>query len=209
MPRSQEAATQTTDPDLLLKALLHESDHVQGAIARMNSTIHTLFGLTLPGVLALALYSASNESTHLPIDVLGIAISGIVTIALLYSNGLWIELFKYAHYKYAVLHPRISEVVGCREEPNFAQHLARTTESITWLPTIVFQLMTLTLVGTFSIAIIFTEAPPERKAWLIAGSASLTLVASASGLLTAYLGRRITDQIGRSSPIEAAQSPKD
>lgn len=181
-----------------LKVLLHESDHVQGAISRLVSTLNALFGVVLPAAFGVVLFSAGRGDQHFSPDVLGFALIGIVSLALIYSSSLWVEALKYIRYKYTQLHPRMYRLIGRSEEPNFVQYLASTTEGYAWLPSVLFQGVVISFGWALSFLMIEFEAPSPWRNLLLLGAGLLTTAAAISAVGVWLFGRRVMGQIAES-----------
>ncbi|MCH9648647.1 MAG: hypothetical protein K0U98_10435 [Deltaproteobacteria bacterium] len=195
MPESEAVPAAET----ALKVLLQENEHVQSAISRNTTAIHTLFGIVLPAVFGVAAFSASKGSTYLPADIAGFVLAGAVSAAWIYNCGLWVEVLKYLRYKYLVLQPRLYALGNLEGQKNFLQYLATTTEPISWLPSFLFQGVTFTLAGALSVLAI-RSAEGARTGGLLLGAATFLALGFGVGVWMWSYALRVNRQIADSSP---------
>lgn len=207
--------TSKEQAELALKVLLQECEHVQDAIARLVSTLNGSFGIVLPAVFGVVLFSASQGDLHLPMDVVGFALIGMVSVTFLYSSSLSVEALKYMRYKYSQLHPRLYRIAERSAEHNFVQFLATTTEKYAWGPTLIFQVVVFAFAGALSFFLIYLAPQSSthlalqsstRNALQI-GSGLLALSALASAIWVWLFGMRVMKQIADSvDSVEAVEA---
>jgi hypothetical protein len=140
-----------------IEVLLHESDHVQQAIGRAVGTIYALFGVVLPAVFGAILVVVSKESPLITNAYIGLILSSIVSLAIIYANSLWAESIEFMHYKYVQLHPRIYQAISKSNWENFMQFMKRTRKKESWIPALLFQSTVLFLTFAYSNILVLTD----------------------------------------------------
>jgi len=187
--------------DLSVRVLLHESESVQDAISRAIGGVNAIFGIVVPAAFGVLLFTSDKEFSFLSPELRSVALSGIVSLAVLSASALWVEALQYLRYKYLVLLPRLYDLGGISGE-NFLQYQARTRPREALVPTILFQVLVFVLGGGLSIAGVFLgTSGPTRDATLYIGLALAPLALAFVGSVATWnLGVRITREIRESSP---------
>lgn len=140
-----------------IEVLLHESDHVQQAIGRATGTIYALFGVVLPAVFGAILVATSKDNLVIGNAYIGLVLSSIVTLAIIYANSLWTEAFEFMHYKYGQLYPRIYQAISKNDWENFMQFMKRTRGKESWIPAILFQSTVMFLTFVYTIILVLSD----------------------------------------------------
>ena len=192
------------DKDLELKVLLHESEHVQQSIGRFLGGITAAFGVGVPALIGVVLFVFEGKPGTESSEVVGIGITALVTIIVLFSNAMWIEALHSLRYKYAVLHPRLYKAIGQEGWENFGQSLSKHRRQTDWLPTLLFHA---TLYGVaLSFAIFTTRSvdtlSDDAGCLLILGSAGLVSVAIISTGYVFWVSARVRNDLMASRPSE-------
>lgn len=190
-----------TDDSMALQVALQESEHVQGEISKAIGGMYTAFGVVIPAVFGVILFSASQNAVHLPIEFLSLALAGIFSLAILYSSSLWMEAIQGFRYKYLVLLPRVYRLAGKDSEENFLQYQARTRSLLTWLPAVLFQVLAFVLVFFVSVAGVVrgSEVSEKSPALLVAAIAVSLGIAAMGALCTQVIGRKVTKELQQSA----------
>lgn len=162
-----------------IDVLLQENDHAQQAIGRAIGTIYAIFGVVLPAVFGAILVVTSKGDCFLSKAFIGLILTSIVSLAILYANSLWVESFEYMHYKYGQLYPRIYLAICKNDWENFMQFMRRTRKKESWIPAILFQstVIFLTFIYAFILVISDKPCPLMTKFIILAISIGLLLVA--------------------------------
>jgi hypothetical protein len=140
MAEGTRVAVRTHDP-VLVDAIIHESEQVQSGIDRAQNGIYTSFGVVLPAVFGLFLFFAGDkrpEDTDIPPNIAALLFVMAVSLGGMWSQNLWMELFRYTRYKHAVLLPRLYQATGQSSRTNFLQTVPRT--ALMQLPVNLFNL---------------------------------------------------------------------
>ena len=112
-----------TDPEL--EVLMHESSQLHESIERLSNRVLGLFGVVLPGTLALfGLLAGASDRAPDP-AVASVALVSVVAIVAVYAVSIWGEVLTYIEYKYAVLYPDMY-LKGGRDKANMLQEMARS-----------------------------------------------------------------------------------
>ena len=189
-----------SDESAALKMALQESDHIQGEISRAIGGMYTAFGVVIPAIFGIILFSAGREGGYLPIEFMSLALAGVFSLTILYSASLWMEAIQAFRYKYLVLLPRAYRLLNQSDEENYLQYQARTRSDVTWLPSLLFQGLAFVLVSIVSIVGVLegAEASGRNPNVLIGVVAISLLIAFGGALCTLVLGRRVTLELRRS-----------
>jgi membrane protein YdbS with pleckstrin-like domain len=117
-----------TDPEL--EVLMHESSQLHESIERLSGRVLGLFGVVLPGTLALfGLLAGASDQAPDP-AVASVALVGVVAIVIVYATSIWGEVLTYIEYKYSVLYPDLYLKAG-RDKANLLQEMARRPSRLT------------------------------------------------------------------------------
>jgi len=130
-PQSLNAAAPTKEYD----SLALELDMIEGGIQRAQSALYTLFGVVLPAVISVFVFTAKEQSS-VSHEHLATIFVVIVTLSTVWANCVWIELFAYARFKYVVLMPELYRVSGRADAKNM-QQFSGSRSLREWMPTIV------------------------------------------------------------------------
>lgn len=167
-------------------SLMKELDLVEGGIQRARTAIYTSFGVVLPAVLSIFVF-VLKDATGIDQQQLVTIFVAVVCISAIWVNDLWIELLRYAHYKYASLMPRILRVAGRTGEPTMQEfHGPRSLR--TWLPALVFN------VAIFAFLLI-AQAAVVRRPELHAACALFLLLAVIAFAAVMFEVRRIENDL--------------
>lgn len=135
--------------EIRLEVLMHESQQVHDTLSRTLAVANALFGAVLPVAVGFLLYTAGKEDTALPLDVLAVGLAAVVSLTAIFNAGLWVEISRYVHYKYAKLYPELYKLAGLDGE-NFGQYLARQQQRYPSLATAIFHF----IMFSFSVVIV-------------------------------------------------------
>jgi len=156
-----------------LNVLLHESDQVAERVSKIAGVVYTLYGVILPIISGAVLLAASNDEKRIPLELLAVALAGVVSLSIMYSSSLSIEVLHLVHYKSVELYPRIYSLVGRASWTNYVHFVCtkqREMKTMSLLPTLLFMITTFLVTGVISVFLIIagTDQSPELRFGLIA-----------------------------------------
>lgn len=109
----------------LVEAIVHESEQVQSGIERTQNGIFTSFGVVLPAILGVFLFVGEGNNVRIPPPLVAAILIVVVSLGGLWSQYLWMELFRYTRYKHVHLLPRLYAATGQSDHPNMMQLYGR------------------------------------------------------------------------------------
>jgi hypothetical protein len=154
------------DPEL--EVLMHESSQLHQSIERISGRVLGLFGVVLPGTIALfgLLVSASDRVPDPA--VASVALVGVVALVTVYAASLWGELLTYIEYKYAVLYPALYLKAG-RDQANLLQEMARRPNPLTFVASAIFIVLFFGVtLGMATLGIYSSEEPGKLPYFAVA-----------------------------------------
>lgn len=136
----------------LFEALKHEDAQINGRMQEIYKSLYAILGVALPGAVAVFVFLA-REHDSVQNEVIAFAFITVFTLASLWANNLWMELFPFIRYKYLVLQPQLFEATGQGNRANLVTFVS-PRPFISWVPTLLFSLLTLlTLAGVWLLLI--------------------------------------------------------
>jgi hypothetical protein len=184
-----------------LRVLLHESEQVSSLIERAQGTVNTLFGLVLPAAGAFLLFAPEVTETSVPLPLLAVFFVAIVTLALVFNAGLWLEVTRYTRYKYLVLFPKLYEVAGLAGKESLGHFLAAEHLKQRDYLGLLFQAIALGASVGLSAWIVVSTTQDQATRLALLGS--IALLAGCAAGASLYLG----SQVRKTFEAIAAQRP--
>ncbi len=74
-----------TEETPVLSVLLHESEQVGERVSKIAGVVYTLYCVILPAILGVVLFTANNDEKSLSLELLGIAVAGVVSLSIMYA----------------------------------------------------------------------------------------------------------------------------
>ena len=137
-------------------SLTKELDLVEGGIQRAQSAIYTSFGVVLPAVLSIFSFVA-KDTTGINQERLVTIFVAVVCISAIWVNNLWIELLRYARYKYVSLMPRLLRAAGRAGEETM-QEFSGSRSVRAWLPAVLLNFAILAFLLIAEMGVVRTAA---------------------------------------------------
>jgi hypothetical protein len=110
----------------LVEAIIHESEQVQSGIERTQNGIYTSFGVILPAIFALfVLGNGEDKKSVFHPSLIATILIVAVSLGGMWSQYLWVELFRYTLFKHRVLLPRLYEATGQSGRKNLLETYGR------------------------------------------------------------------------------------
>ncbi len=100
------------EPSKLVDAIIHESEQVQSGIERTQNGIYTSFGVILPAILGIFLLAGDGEQSGFAPPLVAAILIVAVALGGMWSQYLWVELFRYTRFKHRHLLPRLYAATG-------------------------------------------------------------------------------------------------
>jgi hypothetical protein len=175
MSDERKVSPNGSDP-ALVDAIIHESEQVQSGIERAQNGIYTSFGVVLPAVFGLFLFFTGDKRPQgIPAELVALLFIMAISLGALWSQNLWMELFRYTNYKHTVLLPRLYEATNQNGRTNFLQTTPRS--ALMALPVNLFNVGVLVaLIGAHA-AFVGLKAPYSLISAGFIGSAVLSTFA--------------------------------
>ena len=190
----------TDSDEFKLKVLLHESEQLDGTIARTVTTANTLFGVVLPIVLGFLVYTANATDVRIPVDMLAFSLAAIVSLVSIYNAGLWVVITGFLRYKYLILYPRLYELGAMIGYENSGQFLAREHKVRGLWPMGAFHLLAAVFTALLSIGGIVRYATGATRVLLLLVAGGFMATAAAVSLWSARVIESTFSEIATSYP---------
>ncbi|MFL6234334.1 MAG: hypothetical protein ACJ76N_14470 [Thermoanaerobaculia bacterium] len=130
--------------DVLLEALKHEDNQVNGRMQELLKSLYAILGTVLPGAVAVFTFVA-KEQGKLKVEEIAFAFIAVVSLSSLWTNSLWMDLFPFLRYKYLVLQPEILKASGQKKRKSLLSFLS-PRPFVRWIPTLLFNALSIFLV---------------------------------------------------------------
>lgn len=126
------------DPETV-KAIKHEIDEAQAGIARTYDAIYKSYGVILPIVTAILAFAAKDLQIHdARTPIAGTVFVIVVCLSGLWSQVMWMDLLRYARFKYVVLMPRFYRATNQPEARSYMDWTSGVSVRF-WIPIHLFQ----------------------------------------------------------------------
>lgn len=171
--------------NIVFEALKHEDALVNGRMQELYKALYAILGAVLPGTVAIFTFLAKEQNSSLKIEVVAFAFIAVFSLASLWANSLWMDLFPFIRYRYLILQPQILRASGQEGRASLVAFVS-PRPFLNWVPTLAFTALSVVLLsGVWLLLVPAFEILWWGSALFVAatmfGNASVLMVARTTG----------------------------